>query len=510
MPEAAGRIVVRGGRVLAEGADPDQPAVADILIEGTTISRVAPDLGREGDGAVVVDARNKLVIPGLVNAHYHSHDLLLKGTTEELPLEIWALYARPQNYPPLAPEHVRARTLVGALECIRGGITTVQDMHALHPSSEEYLETVLDAYDEAGLRVVFAIQVADLAAADTVPYWRELVPADALAPVAGRAADPRAIVDFVERQLRRPRNARPRLAWALGPSGPQRCSPELLAMVADLANRAGLPVFTHLYETKAQAVQARLRYGEYGGSLVTLLERTGLLGPRLNCAHAIWLAPDEMRRLGEAGAGAVLNPNSNMKLKSGVPPVPELRAAGVRLALGCDNCSGSDVQSMFQAMKAFALLAGVSDPTPRPDWQAAREALRHATEGGARAVGMADRIGVLRAGMKADLAIVDLDDPVFVPLNSATRQLVYGEAGRGVETVIIDGRIVLRDRRSTCVDESALYEEVRTFMPRLREQFAAVRERNARLLPYLLKAHARAWQQDVGVHRFVGPAAGRF
>lgn len=504
MPVPTSRVLVRSGRVLSQGADPHQPAHADILIEGTKIAAVGPDLSRQARDAVAIDARNKLVFPGLINAHYHSHDLLTKGTTEELPLEIWGLYSRPQNYKPFTLAQVRARTLIGALECIRSGITTVQDMHYLYPNSEEYLETVLDAYDEAGLRVVFAIQVSDLAAADTIPYWREMVPADLLAPIAGSASKPKEVVDFVERQLNRLQNSRPRVGWALGPSGPQRCSPEFLGMMADLGKRTGLPVFTHLYETKSQAVQARLRYKAYGGSLVTLLEKTGLLGPQLNCAHSIWLTPDEMKRLGDAGAGAVLNPNSNMKLKSGVPPMLELRAAGVRIALGCDNCGCSDVQNLFQAMKAYCMLAGVSDPTPKPDWQGAEQALRYATEGGARAVGLGDQIGAIKAGMKADLVIVNLDDPVFMPFNSATRQLIYGESGRGVETVIIDGRIVLHERKVATVDEGALYEEVQAFMPGLQDQFQAVRGRNARLLPHLFKAHAKAWEQDVGINRYIG------
>ena len=505
------RLRIRGGRVYLPGADPHRPPIADIVVDGSTIAWVgaagqddpANLPARPGIRAIEIDATGKLVMPGFVNAHYHSHDLLAKGLFEELPLEIWGLYSLPDNYSSLTIADVRARTLLGALECVRNGITTAQDMLSLFPEEDAYLDAVLDAYDDIGLRVVLSLQISDVPTKDSVPYWRDTVPAEAGPATARAQPSTSSRLDLVETPLKTPETSRPRLSWGLGPSGPQRCTPELLEGIADLGERYRLPVFTHLYETKPQAVQARLRYGNYGGSLVRYLRETGLLGPRLTVAHAIWLPRREMELLAEAEAGAVLNPVGNMKLKSGIPAIAELRDAGVRLALGCDNCSCSDVQSMIQAMKTLCLLQAVGGPDPEFDRSPAVEAIRLATEGGARALGLGTQVGRIEPGLRADLVILDLDDPAFLPFNSAARQLVYSEVGRSVETVIIDGRIVMRERTMQTVDEEALRREIEELGTRFREEFSRVRERNARVLPLVTEALGRAWQTDVGMNRHI-------
>ncbi|MGH7268785.1 MAG: amidohydrolase family protein, partial [Candidatus Rokuibacteriota bacterium] len=257
-----------------------------------------------------------------------------------------------------------------------------------------------------------------------------------------------------------------------------------------------------VYESRAQALHARAAYGGHGGSLVDYLASVGLLGPRLTIAHGVWLRPDEIARLAERGAGVVLNMLSNLKLKSGVAPIPALRAAGVRLALGCDNASCSDVQSMFQAMKLFCLLGAVSDPGP--GGPTAAEALRLATRGGAATAGLQDRLGAIRPGMTADLVILDLADPAYLPFNSAARQLVYSETGRGVETVIVGGEPVVRDRRLLTVDEDALRRRVTAVMATVRQDFREISAQAGRLLPYLHEFQRRAWAEDLGLRRFVG------
>jgi 5-methylthioadenosine/S-adenosylhomocysteine deaminase len=208
-----------------------------------------------------------------------------------------------------------------------------------------------------------------------------------------------------------------------------------------------------------------------------------------------------MEQMAAADAGIVLNHMSNFKLKSGIAPVCDLRESGVRLGLGCDNCSGSDVQSVFQAMKMFCLLAAVSEPEPGPGL--AHEVLRHATLGNARTAGLAGRLGALKPGYKADMILIDLNDVAYLPYNSAARQLVYTEAGRGVESVIVDGRVVIRERKVTTVDEDALRREVSGLMRRFIADYDAVVEQRKRALPCMLEAHRKVWQADVGMSRFV-------
>ena len=172
------RVLITGGRVYDHDGDIHQPSRVDVLIEGDEIVRVAAGLAEAGLDPTtrVIDANDKLLIPGFVNAHYHSHDVLLKGCFETLPLELWVLSALPPSYPKRSREEVRARTLLGAAECLRNGITTIQDMLTIFPFDPDHLDVVMEAYREIGIRTVFALQIGDIRGLDRVPYWRETVP----------------------------------------------------------------------------------------------------------------------------------------------------------------------------------------------------------------------------------------------------------------------------------------------------------------------------------------------
>jgi guanine deaminase len=292
------------------------------------------------------------------------------------------------------------------------------------------------------------------------------------------------------------------ITWGLAPSSPERCSPAFLRALARLSVEAALPVFTHIYESRATTLIARQKFGRWNGSLVRYLDDHGLLGPRTCLAHGVWMQPSEMRLIAEAGASVVLNPVGNLKTRSGVAPMSRYVEAGINLGLGCDNNSCSDAQNLFQAMKAFTGLAAVSNVVShRPT---ARDALFAATAGGAQAVGLGDRIGRIRPGFKADLTLLDLTDPAFVPLNSAARQVVFSECGRSVDVVIVNGRVVVQDGRTTTVDESALRHEIEGLMDGLRTDIATVCGRTEALRSHLEEAHRRTWEAPLEVHRYVG------
>jgi 5-methylthioadenosine/S-adenosylhomocysteine deaminase len=491
------RLLVRGGEVYDHDGDVHKPVLADILIEDGEIAAVGRGLAPPA-GCEVINASGRLVIPGLINAHYHSHDVLCRGLFEELRLEMWLLYTLPMGQH-RSKEEVRTRTLVGALESLRCGITAVQDMLGLVPLDDEYTDVVIAAYREAGIRVIFSPMVWDVPAIAMVRHQDDL-PRD-VQEMLGTAGRPIAEqLDYLEHQLER-HPAGGSLHWAIAPFAPQRCTPKMLEGCAELAAKHELPVYTHVYETRGQALIARELFGRYGGSLIDYLDSTGLLGPRLNIVHSVWISRREMERLAAADAGIVLNHLSNMKLKSGIAPVCDLRETGVRLGLGCDNCSGSDVQSVFQAMKMFCLLAAVSEPEPGP--ALAHEALRHATLGNARTAGLDGRLGAIRRGHKADLVLIDLSDVAYLPYNSAARQLVYTEAGRGVETVIVDGRVVIRDRKALTIDEDGLRREVASLMRFFIADYETVLERSKRALPYMIEAHRRVWEAEIGMNRFI-------
>jgi 5-methylthioadenosine/S-adenosylhomocysteine deaminase len=494
-------LVVSGGRVILPDGDWHQPAVADVAIAGDTIAAIAPAFASaSGPPVATLDARGHLVLPGFVNAHYHSHDVLAKGTLEEVPLETWRLYALPPQYPPRSVEEVRARTLLGALECLRSGMTTVQDMLTLYPFEDRHLDAVMEAYDRIGIRVVFALQYADRKGLGTIPYWKEVFP-EHLHPLLSTAAEPERQLDLVshfeETCLKAP--PRPRRHWALGPSAPERCSPALIARTMEIARRYDIPVYSHIYESRGMALQARLTLAEHGGSLVRRLAAEGALDPRLNLAHSVWLAPDEIELLAQSGAGVVLNPQGNLKMKCGIAPIRTLQRAGVRIGLGCDNCSCSDAQNMFAAMKLFALLAAVSDPIPGPPQAAA--ALTAATQAGAAGARLGHLVGRIAPGLRADLTLIDMSDPSWSPFNSAARQLVHVELGRGVRHVIVDGAVVVRDRKLTTIDEDEIYRAVEAVMPGFRRDFAAISDRVAQLQPWLDEAHKRIVETEMDIER---------
>lgn len=497
-------ILLRGARVLDPAGDADLPPVADVLIEGDAVAGVGPNLIARDPGTAaaagpaVVDLSGTVLVPGFVNAHYHSHDVLARGFFESTPNETWSLVARRIGQDRSLAE-IRLRTLLGAVECLRNGITTVQDFANIAPLREDVVDTILDAYAEAGIRVIFSIAVQDRSPVDSIPWARMLVP-PALQHVMGdRPADPEAQIAFVERQIDRVGDPAGQLIWALSPSAPQRCSRGLLEAVADLSRRRRLPVYTHVYETRLQRVLADERSG---GSLVDDLEVAGLLNPQLTIAHGVWPTAAEIERIARSGAGVVLNLLSNLRLRSGLAPIGAYRRAGVPLSLGCDNVSCSDVQSPFQAMKLYCLLAALDDPLS--DQPPAVEALRLATEGGARSTGRADRLGAIRPGMKADLVAIDLTDPAYLPLNSVARQLVFAETGRGVRHVWVDGRQVVRDGRSVGVDEDRLRAAVAELWPTVRRDLDRFRAEAAALDEAMNRIQARAAAIEVGGDRHLG------
>ena len=338
-------------------------------------------------------------------------------------------------------------------------------------------------------------------ALDIAPFLPADMPADIRAMVEGTARDPYADLAFVERQIARVDPRPDRFHWALSPSGPQRSSPALLEGIVDMARRHSLPVTTHVLETPAQRAKAAVLYADHGGSMVRYMAALGLLGPGTALAHGVWLDDSEIALLAQHGASVVHNPMSNLKLKSGVAPIRRLHEAGVNLALGCDNCSCGDCQSLFQGMKLFCTLAAITDPNPTGVH--AVHAIEAATRGGARALGLEGVAGAIRPGLRADLCLIDLTDIAWMPLNSVARQLVYSETGRGVETVIVDGRIVMRDRRLLTIDEAAFAAELREVMHGFRSDFAQVATRNAPIIPYLLEANRRVAAEPLGPYPFV-------
>jgi len=484
-------LLITNGRLLDPEGELHDPPVADILIRNGAIAAIGPAASAAG-AERVLDASGHLITPGFVNAHSHSHDTLLRGAFEALPLEVWGLLAFPSGWPRRPDAEIHLRGLLHGAECLRNGITTVQDMVTLVGPDAAHLEQTLSAYSTIGIRTVLALQLADRATAATLPFsaaFAHLLPQTDFDTTAVRA--------FIEAALDWP--VSPRISWGLGPSAPQRCSDQLLSWAAELSAERGLQVFTHLYETRSQAVLAAQGYEADGHSMVSQLARLGLLDERLVVAHGVWTAPDEILRLGEAGAHLATNPGANFKLLNGVAPLRDYAAAGVNIALGCDNSSAGDAQNILVAMRQFATAWSLQGEAG--DTGGAAAAFRAATLGGAAALGMSGRIGCLRPGARADLVLFDLAEPPFWPLASAVNQLVYAEAGGAIRHVLVDGELVVRDRRLVALSEAELARRANTARAEMAADMAALADRSAPLRDGLLAMHARVLEADLPFDR---------
>jgi cytosine/adenosine deaminase-related metal-dependent hydrolase len=445
--------LITGGRVLDPLGELHRPPVLDILVEDGKISAVG-ELARQRTGtSEMMDASGLLITPGFVNAHCHSHDTLLRGLFEQTPLELWGLAAFPFHWSRRGADEILVRTRLHAVECLRGGMTTIQDMVTLVDFDREHAEALASAYAESGIEAVVAPQFSDLGGAAGVPFANDLFSPEVRA-MLGSDVDPDSVLDQVESLFDRV-SAR-RLTWQLGPVQPQICSDVLLKRVAAIAGERQMRIFTHLYETKSEAVLAR-SLARDAGSMVQRLQRVGMLTERLTFAHGVWITSPEIDLVADAGASLATNPVTNLKLMNGVAPVNRYRHCGVNIGLGCDNSSASDAQSIFQAMKLYALAWGLQ--AGADDSSAASEAFSAATTGGAVAIGMSECIGRIAPGFRANLTFIDLTDPSWRPLNSAVRQLVYGETGRAVLHVMVQGNLVVSDRRMISIDENKLCEE---------------------------------------------------
>ncbi|MEA2866025.1 MAG: 5-methylthioadenosine/S-adenosylhomocysteine deaminase [Bradyrhizobium sp.] len=446
-------LLITGGRVLDPLGELHRPPVMDILIEDGKISAMGATATLRGQTYETMDASGLLITPGFINAHCHSHDTLLRGLFEQTPLELWGLTAFPFHWSRRRAEEISVRTQLHAVECLRGGMTTIQDMVTLVDFDREHAEALASAYADSGIEALVAPQFSDLGGAAGIPFAADLFSGGTRLKL-GSDVDPESVTSRLESLF--DEVSAERLRWELGPVQPQICSDALLKHVAAMAQERQMKIFTHLYETRSEAVLARSLTHD-GGSMVQRLRRVGLLTERLTVAHGVWITPSEIDVLADTGVSLATNPVTNLKLMNGIAPVNRYRSRGVNIGLGCDNSSASDAQSIFQAMKLFALVWGMQ--AGADDRSAATEAFSAATIGGAAAIGLAGTVGRVAPGFRANLAFIDLSDPSWRPLNSAVRQLVYGETGRALRHVMVQGKLLVTNGRMASIDENRLCED---------------------------------------------------
>jgi guanine deaminase len=464
--------IVRGGLVLDIAAGTAEPA--DILIEGDTIREVGPPGSAAPDGAQEIAAARRLIHPGLINAHTHSHGNLAKGMGDRWTLEL-LLTAAPWLGGHRGADDIHLSAQIGAVEMVLKGCTACYDLFFEWPApTPDGMALVASAYAEIGMRAVIAPMVADRSFYEAIPGLADALPPGLRERAAAlRLAPGEATLAAIRASLKGWSFDRDRVRPAVAPTIPQHCSDDFILGCAGLARDFGVGLHSHVAESKVQAVTGIRLYGE---TQTAHLDRLGVLGPHFTVAHGVWLDDDDMKRLGDHGASVAHNPGSNMRLGSGLADARGMLDARVNLGIGTDGASCSDNQNMYEAMRLASFVSKVQGPDIGR-WLSTREAALAATAGSARSLGFAGQLGRIAPGYKADLVMLDLDHPNWLPLNDPVNQLVHCEDGTAVDTVMIGGRLVVQNRRILTVDLARLRDRAEA----ARDRLAAANADNRRL-----------------------------
>jgi len=406
----------------------------DILIEGDIIKKVGGSLDVEADHTI--DATGKVVIPGLIQTHIHLTQTLYRGQSDDMELmdwlkkRVWPLEGSHTS----ESNHISAK--LGIAELIKGGTTSIIDMETVH-----HTEPAIEAIYESGIRAMTGKCMMD--------YGKGV---------------PKALMENTEDSIKESirilktwhGKGNGRIQYAFAPRFVVSCTEELLIKVRDLAREYDVSVHTHASENRGEI---ELVQKDRGMRNITYLHKLGLTGKKLILAHCIWLDDEEMKILSDTGTHIAHCPNSNMKLASGIAKIPELLEMGANVSIGADGAPCNNNLDMFKEMSSAALIqkARLLSPTVMP----AYKVFEMATLNGARALGMEDKLGSLEVGKKADIVIVNLDNLHSTPSVEVDviSQLVYAAKGSDVETTIIDGKIVMENKKLITLNEKNIKEE---------------------------------------------------
>jgi 5-methylthioadenosine/S-adenosylhomocysteine deaminase len=409
-------------------------ASAAVAIDGRDIVAVgsASDIAARFAAGETIDATGQVVLPGLINTHTHAPMVLYRGLADDLALMEWLQkYIFPAEAKTVSREFVRAGTRLAALEMIQSGTTAYADMYYFE-------EEIAAATREAGLRGVLGQTIIEF----PVP--------DAKTPAEGLARGVAFVEQFARDDLITP---------ALAPHAMYTLDTAMLKSIRSAAERHGAPLIIHLAETRDEVDISRRRHKS---SPARYLETIGFWGgggaaPRMLAAHAVHVSPADIQILSRRGVGVSHNPESNMKLASGTAPVPAMRAARIPVGLGTDGAASNNDLDMFEAMRQAALLHKLQTGDPRT--MPAGTALRMATIEGAQALGLDRVTGSLEAGKRADLIAVSMSSARQTPLYDPVSHLVYVTRGDDVRTSIVNGRVLMRERKVLSLDERAVLAE---------------------------------------------------
>ncbi|WP_438445223.1 5'-deoxyadenosine deaminase [Gorillibacterium sp. sgz5001074] len=432
--------LIRNALILTMNAE-DEIVEGDILIEGNRIARIGTDIRDRVDE--VIEAGGKVVLPGFVQTHIHLCQTLFRGRADDMALidwlrkRIWPLEAAHDN------DSVYFSALLGLGELIRSGTTTILDMETVHHTESAFL-----AIQASGMRALSGKVMMD--------HGTEV-------PAALQEKTEESLAESVRLLERWNGAAGGRISYAFCPRFVVSCTEELLIGVRDLSAKYGVMVHTHASENETEIA---LVEAERGMRNVVYLDHIGLARPNLILAHSIWLDEEEKRIIRERGVKVTHCPGSNLKLSSGIASVPGLLADGVPVGIGADGAPCNNNLDMYQEMRLTALIHKVQHGPTAMD---ARTVLRMATMGGARVLGLEDSIGSVEVGKLADLQLLDLNDFHVYPSFDADlySRVVYAATRGDVDTVLIDGETVMRDKRVRTIDKDYVLRESDRALKRL-------------------------------------------
>jgi len=384
-----------------------------VKVCGDTIADVGTGCPTLHDGAVCLDAQKGLLLPGLINCHTHVPMTLFRGLADDLPLMDWLTHYIFPVEKKMDEDFVKVGALLGCAEMILSGTTTFCDMYLFE-------EQVAEAARESGMRCLVGEVLYDFPS----PNYGQLDEG----------------FRYTEKMIQKWQND-PLVSVAVEPHSVFTCSPELLEKAADLASRYGVPLITHLAETKDEIHQVVEKYGKRP---VKHLRALGLLNENLIADHCVHLETEELDLLYANGVRVVHNPESNMKLASGIAPVPEMLERGIAVGIGTDGCASNNDLDMFTEMDTTAKLHKVSRMNPTS--MDALTVLKAATVQGAKVLGLERIVGSIEKGKKADFIVVDTHKPHLTPMYNPYSHIVYAAKGSDVRHTIINGKLVMEDR----------------------------------------------------------------
>ena len=430
-------LLILGGTVVTMDANRRVLEDGGIAISAGRIVAIGPrvEIERGYQSQTTIDAKGKLITPGLINGHTHIPMVLFRGLADDLDLQDWLTkYIFPAEAKNVSEEFVRVGTRLGLAEMIRGGTTTYCDMYYFE-------DAIADETSKAGVRGVLGETVIDFPVADNKTN------ADAMA--------------YVEKFVKR-WQGNDLIVPAIAPHAPYTVSEEHLKAARAFSDRTGAPIVTHVSETKKEledSLKAK------NGSPVQYLERIGFLNDKVIAAHMVWPQGDDLETLKRRGVGVIHNPQSNMKLASGVAPVPKMLAEGLLVGLGTDGAASNNDLNIWEEMDTVAKLHKVFSGDPKII--SALQAFELATIRGAQALHLDKEIGSLETGKRADLLLIERDSLNQTPMYNLYSDLVYAAKANDVETVIINGRIVMRDCKLLTLDEPTIKKDASVFRERI-------------------------------------------